>query len=84
MSHGDFGFVHQVLTYTRIREESQRAFSERYNTYLPNRIDRLLKFGPAVLSQDELSALFKDRLATYYQYLVGEVAPCVWTECSIL
>jgi hypothetical protein len=68
----DFGFVHQVLTYTRIREGSV-AFCKRYNTYLPNNLDRLLKFGPAVLSQDELSACLNDHLATYYQYLAGSV-----------
>jgi glycosyltransferase involved in cell wall biosynthesis len=73
LTRWDFGFVHQVLTYTRIREESLRAFSKRYNTYLPNNLDRLLKFGPAVLSQDELSACLKDHLATYYQYLAGSV-----------
>ena len=69
----DFGFVHQVLTYTRIREGSLRAFSERYSTYLPNYVDRLLKFGPAVLSQDELSARLKEYLVAYYQYLADSV-----------
>lgn len=65
----DFGFVHQVLTYIRKREGSEIAFSKRYNTFAPNRIDRLLKFGPAVLSQDELEACLKRYLAGYYQYL---------------
>ena len=69
----DFGFVHQVLTYNRIREGSERSFSTRYNTYLPNNIDRPLKFGPAVLSQDELNARLKDHLAMYYQYLADSV-----------
>lgn len=73
LSHCDFGFVHQVLTYTRIREGSLRAFSERYNTYLSNNIDRLLKFGPAVLSKDELEVRLKNHLATYYQYLADSV-----------
>jgi hypothetical protein len=69
----DFGFVHQVLTYSRKREGSQTAFSKRYNTYLPNNIDRLLKFGPAVLSQDELNARLKHDLARYYEYLAASV-----------
>ena len=71
--HSNFGFVHQVLTYTRIREESLTAYSKRYNTYLPGILDRLLKYGPAVLSQDELSARLKDHLATYYRYLAYSV-----------
>ena len=65
----DFGFVHQVLTYNRLRDGSERSFSQRYNTYLPNNIDRLLKFGPAILSQEELSAQLKYYLAKYYDYL---------------
>jgi glycosyltransferase involved in cell wall biosynthesis len=73
LRHWDFGFVHLVLTYNRIREGSQRAFSKRYNTYLPHYIDMLQKFGPAVLSQDEVSARLKHYLTTYYQYLARSV-----------
>lgn len=69
----DFGFVHQVLTYIRIREADGRTFSKWYNTYLPNNIDRLQKFGPAVLSQAELSARLKYYLAIYYDYLAVSV-----------
>jgi hypothetical protein len=69
----DFGFVHQVLTYIRIRGADGRSFSQRYNTYLPNNIDRLLKFGPAVLSQEELHALLKHYWTKYYDYLAVSV-----------
>ena len=73
LRHWDFGFVHQVLTYTRMQEGSQTTFSEQYNTYTPGNIDMLLKFGPALLSQDELSARLNARLASYYQYLADSV-----------
>src|SRR4029079_12963889 len=63
----------QVLTYTRIREADGRTFSKRYNTYLPNNIDRLQKFGPAVLSQDELRGRLKYYWAIYYDYLATSV-----------
>lgn len=69
----DFGFVHQVLSYIRIREADGRSFSQRYNTYLPNNIDRLQKFGPTVLSQEELNARLKYYLAKYYDYLAVSV-----------
>jgi glycosyltransferase involved in cell wall biosynthesis len=69
----DFGFVHQVLTYIRIREADGRTYSQQYNTYLPNNIDRLLKFGPAVLSQEELSARLKYYWIKYYDYLAASV-----------
>jgi glycosyltransferase involved in cell wall biosynthesis len=73
LRNGDFGFVHQVLTYNRLREGSERSFSNRYNTYLPNYIDRLLQFGPAVLSQEELNARLKHQLDSYYNYLATSV-----------
>jgi len=69
LSSWDFGFVHQVLTYIRIREGDGRSFCKQYNTYLPNNIDRLLKFGPAVLSQEELSARLKYYWTKYYDHL---------------
>lgn len=69
----DFGFVHQVLTYNRLREGSERSFSKRYNTYLPNYVDRLLQFGPDVLSQDELQARLKHHLDVYYEYLASSL-----------
>lgn len=73
LSNWDFGFVHQVLTYTRVREGSETAFSVRYNTYAPNRIAGLLKFGPSVLSQDELERCLVGHLITYYRYLAVSV-----------
>jgi glycosyltransferase involved in cell wall biosynthesis len=72
----DFGFVHQVLTYIRKREGSEVTVSKRYNTFAPNRIDRLLKFGPAVLSPGELEACLKRYLEMYYAYLAVSVFAC--------
>lgn len=69
----DFGFVHQVLTYNRLRDGSERGFSKRYNTYLPNYVDRLLQFGPAVLSQGELNTRLKYHLDVYYDYLASSM-----------
>ncbi len=69
----DFGFVHQVLTYNRIRDGSERSFSQRYNTYLPNKLDRLLNFGQAVLSQEELDARITHYITAYYDYLAASV-----------
>ena len=73
LTHWDFGFLHQVLTYTRVRENSLTSFSHRYNTYLPGILDRLVTFGPIFLSQEELSGRIKDQLASYYQYLADSV-----------
>jgi glycosyltransferase involved in cell wall biosynthesis len=63
LERSDFGFVHQVLTYTRERAESATSFSVRYNTYLLESLTTLLKFGPVYLTDDE----FSQRLARWRQ-----------------
>ena len=35
LGDSDFGFVHQVLTFSRVRDDSLTSFSQSYNTYLP-------------------------------------------------
>jgi hypothetical protein len=51
---GDFGFVHQVLTFTRRPAEARTAFSRRLNSYLAERVIALQTFGPEFLSAGEL------------------------------
>jgi glycosyltransferase involved in cell wall biosynthesis len=65
----DFGFVHQVLTFTRERPGSLTNFAMRYNTYVGGKLYDVTKYGPDFLSPDE----FRDRRAQiineYYNYL---------------
>lgn len=49
----DFGFVHQVLTFTRRPETAGTAHWVRVGAQLPGQIDLLLKYGPVYLERAE-------------------------------
>jgi glycosyltransferase involved in cell wall biosynthesis len=68
----DFGFVHQILTLTRIRDGSLTEISEDLNTYLPYRLSVLGKFGHLYLTASEEHAQTVDLLRAYYRYLAWQ------------
>jgi glycosyltransferase involved in cell wall biosynthesis len=65
----DFGFVHQVLTATRLREGSLNTKSLRMQTSMADWLQVLLEYGPVYLNQDELKSLLDQHLADYYRFL---------------
>jgi glycosyltransferase involved in cell wall biosynthesis len=68
--HGaDFGFVHQLLTFTRVREGSLNTQSARLETFLPDWLGLLLKFGPLFLSPRELEECLNEHTSLYYRRL---------------
>lgn len=69
LQNSDFGFVHQVLTYTRVHHEQQSSFSDSLNTYIPAYLHVLKKYGPSCLSKEEYYSLFKKKLKSYYRFL---------------
>jgi glycosyltransferase involved in cell wall biosynthesis len=69
LKHADFGFVHQVLTGARARDESMSSIMERLNTFAPWGLFLLDKYGSTYLDVDELKRCTKKGLATYYEYL---------------
>lgn len=71
----DFGFVHQVLTYVRIRahEETEMGFSERFNTFILGDLEVLSKYGRAYLNEDEYDQQLKVWWKRYYRFLGSRV-----------
>lgn len=65
LSQADFGFVHQVLTYTRRHNEAATAFSRRVGTYIPADIACFRRWGPTFLTKDEIDRKLVVRLADY-------------------
>ena len=65
----DFGFVHQILTYTRVRSESLRAYSMDFQTHLAGTLHVLLTYGRNYLTQDELDRLLGHHLSEYYRFI---------------
>jgi glycosyltransferase involved in cell wall biosynthesis len=69
LQSSDFGFVHQVLTYSRLHSEASTSFSERFNTYLLGNLIILTKYGPIYLSKEEYRKCLKCHIKRYYLFL---------------
>jgi glycosyltransferase involved in cell wall biosynthesis len=68
----DFGFVHQVLTFNRVRPGSLTSFSKRMNTNIAGFLHDVVTFGPDYLNKEELDFAVKRVLCEYYEFLAGE------------
>ena len=69
LHQADFGFVHQVLTYTR-RQEG--ALSDSIKDQLTQKIDQLVnvtRYGPWFLDEQELAETVRHKRCAYYRAL---------------
>lgn len=71
LQHRDFGFVHQVLTFTREHEDSATAAFARtgLNTDLAARLVVLMRYGPIYLDPDEYRRRSAEVMDRYYRFL---------------
>lgn len=69
----DFGFVHQVLTFTRRHNESRSSFARKLNTLKLGRIRILKRCGPIFLSGKEYSRTLKLELDYYHEFLARTI-----------
>jgi glycosyltransferase involved in cell wall biosynthesis len=69
----DFGFVHQVLTFTRVREGSLFQFSRGLNTFIAGRLHDLVTHGPDCLTAQEFRTCLGRKLSEYYQFLAARL-----------
>jgi glycosyltransferase involved in cell wall biosynthesis len=65
----DFGFVHQVLTFTRRHNESRTSLSNRLDTRRLANFAILVKYGPVYLDKDEYEKRLEHELESYYRFL---------------
>lgn len=69
----NFGFVHDVLSFSRVDEDSIRA---KVLDFGPDKLERFVelhKFGPTFLQEGELKEALKRAKTEYYQFLAGHV-----------
>jgi glycosyltransferase involved in cell wall biosynthesis len=64
----DFGFVHQILSYVRLHEESVSAKDFRRMEILEF-LGMLKKYGPAVFEKIEYEEVLRKRFNEYYRFL---------------
>lgn len=70
----DFGFVHQVLSYERVHENTISKTAKELNAYLPSKINDLLAYGSSCMTASEVETRLKELLEDYYSMLaVGAV-----------
>lgn len=70
----DFGFVHQVLTFTRTHSGSMgNTFSRYYNPQLVEYLGMLRKYGPRYLDNDTYARLLADQLRTYRRLIARRI-----------
>lgn len=69
LMQSQLGFVHQVLTFTRLHLGALTSFSHRANTFLPQDLRMTIRYGPAVLPPDEYRTTLRHWLASYLWYL---------------
>src|SRR6266436_1232914 len=68
-SIGDFGFVHQVLTYTRRHPVANTTYAEIMNTYIAGGLRHLLRYGPEYLTREEYATCLERMMVRYYRFL---------------
>jgi glycosyltransferase involved in cell wall biosynthesis len=73
LKNWDFGFVHQVLTFTRVRENSLFQFSKELNTFVAGRLHDLVTHGPECLTPAEFRACLEQMLSNYYEFLASRL-----------
>jgi glycosyltransferase involved in cell wall biosynthesis len=69
----DLGFVHQVLTFTRVHEQSITSKNSKWDTSRPGHLEILLKYGPVLLTPTELAQTRREYLHLYYSDLARRV-----------
>jgi glycosyltransferase involved in cell wall biosynthesis len=69
----DFGYVHQVLTYTRRHEGTQSTAARELGNFNWASLMALKKYGSVYLKQEERDRLFMRGLDDYYRYLARNV-----------
>jgi glycosyltransferase involved in cell wall biosynthesis len=69
LRESDLGFVHQILSFERLHENSVTAKISKSDSYLLDRIALLMEYGPILLTPEELTARLEERLDNYYRVL---------------
>lgn len=69
----DLGFTHQILAFERIHENATTVRVRELDSYLLDRIELLLEYGPKYLTREELAARMEEKLHEYYGVLAAGV-----------
>jgi glycosyltransferase involved in cell wall biosynthesis len=65
----DFGFVHQILTFKRLRPDSLGTFTHEMNTLIAGHLYSLVMHGHDFLTEEEFNGRLRYLTAEYYNLL---------------
>lgn len=69
----DFGFVHQVLTYTRRHNEAVTSSARKLNTQKASHYLSMVRYGREFLSVEQYSQQYKKARRSYYRFLAKDL-----------
>ena len=69
LKDADFGFVHQVLTFSREHEDSLTSKTANISTIYPEMCHLLKRYGPVYLTEAEYDTCWKDIMSAYSRFL---------------
>lgn len=65
LATADFGFVHQVLSYTRMHRDTVTSRHRGTATMLPAHIGILMRHGPSFLDEEQIARRLSDQMRLY-------------------
>ena len=67
-TRSDFGLVHQVLTYTRLKPNGETPTSRRLSSYGAENLRMLIRYGPGTVDEAEYRARLRLELRRYVKF----------------
>ena len=69
LKDADFGFIHQILTFSRAHEDSLTSRTLHLSTIYPETLHLLKRYGPVYLTASEFQSCWKHILSVYTSFL---------------
>lgn len=73
LQEGKFGFVHQVLTFSRIQNESLMSKIELFDPWVLNKFIIVMKYGQKFLNLEEFEKSLVSIKKEYYRFLSNKI-----------
>lgn len=69
LEDAEFGFVHQVLCYTRVRPDSATSYAKRMETYRYSTLQLIIEYGARYMDAGEYREVLTRKLRNYRRFL---------------
>ncbi len=69
----NFGFIHQILSFSRVDDDSIRGRVIDFNPDVLDRLVQVHKFGSIYLGEEELGRVLPKAKSDYYRFLAGRL-----------